>query len=72
MGVDESILEQVLTMGFDRNDSIKALGAAYNNPDRAIEYLLNGIPNHSNNNNNNNNNQPQSNQSTHNLPMPGL
>lgn len=32
-------------MGFDREKCTKALKAAYNNTDRAVEYLLNGIPN---------------------------
>ena len=32
-------------MGFGREESMNALKAAYNVPDRAIEYLLNGIPN---------------------------
>lgn len=33
-----------MAMGFEREDCIKALRAAFNNSERAIEYLLNGIP----------------------------
>lgn len=29
-------------MGFPRDQCVKALKAAWNNPDRAAEYLLNG------------------------------
>ena len=28
-------------MGFNREDAVKAMKAAYNNPDRAIDYLIN-------------------------------
>lgn len=31
-------------MGFDRTQCVAALKAAFSNTDRAVEYLLNGIP----------------------------
>lgn len=31
-------------MGFDRETAVAAMKAAYNNPERAVEYCLNGIP----------------------------
>jgi len=39
-----AIIEQLTGMGFPHDQVILALRAAYNNPDRATEYLLNGIP----------------------------
>lgn len=37
-------LAEMEAMGFDRSQAEAALRAAYYNPDRAIDYLLNGIP----------------------------
>eukprot|EP00331_Platyophrya_macrostoma_P003396 CAMPEP_0176419638 /NCGR_PEP_ID=MMETSP0127-20121128/8165_1 /TAXON_ID=938130 /ORGANISM="Platyophrya macrostoma, Strain WH" /LENGTH=354 /DNA_ID=CAMNT_0017800151 /DNA_START=31 /DNA_END=1095 /DNA_ORIENTATION=+ len=40
-------VDEICSMGFAKEEVIKALRAAYNNPERAIEYLFNGIPNQS-------------------------
>lgn len=41
---NESTITQMEAMGFARPEIERALRAAFYNPDRAIEYLLNGIP----------------------------
>ncbi|XP_015942001.1 ubiquitin receptor RAD23c isoform X1 [Arachis duranensis] len=43
----EGTIQQILDMGggsWDRDTVIRALRAAYNNPERAVEYLYTGIP----------------------------
>ena len=40
----EAVIGQMEAMGFERSQIDRAMRAAFFNPDRAIEYLLNGIP----------------------------
>ncbi|KAJ9217751.1 hypothetical protein DTO166G4_555 [Paecilomyces variotii] len=40
----ESVISQMEAMGFPRPEIERAMRAAFYNPDRAIDYLLNGIP----------------------------
>ncbi|EYE93463.1 putative UV excision repair protein (RadW) [Aspergillus ruber CBS 135680] len=40
----EPVIAQMESMGFAREDITRAMRAAFFNPDRAIEYLLSGIP----------------------------